>query len=149
MKSLFDRATAEQVKRRMEKLTAETPRLWGTMTPSRMFAHCSVGMEVSLGDKIMRQDLIGKLIGKLVKRRMLGSGQMGKSLPTDKAYVVLDDRDLELERQRLVGFIDRFQTGGPEACTKGPHSFFGKMTPEEWSTLNYLHLDHHLQQFEV
>jgi hypothetical protein len=45
--------------------------------------------------------------------------------------------------------IDRFQTGGPDRCTKHPHSFFGIMTPEEWSALNYIHLDHHLRQFGV
>jgi hypothetical protein len=27
------------------------------------------------------------------------------------------------------------------------HSFFGRLTPEEWATLMYKHLDHHLRQF--
>jgi hypothetical protein len=149
MKSLFDKTAAEQLKQRMEQLTAETPRMWGKMSVAQMLAHCSVAMEVSLGDKMMQQDFIGKLIGKRVKKRMLSSKQIGKSLPTDKAYVVLDDRDLETERRRLARYIDRFQAGGPEGCTKGPHSFFGKMTAEEWAALNYIHLDHHLRQFGV
>jgi transposase InsO family protein len=62
---------------------------------------------------------------------------------------VRDDRDLNVERQRLAVLIDRFQSGGPDKCTKHPHSFFGIMTPEEWSALNYIHLDHHLKQFGV
>jgi hypothetical protein len=74
---------------------------------------------------------------------------MGKNMPTDKSYVVSDDRDFDFERRRLVGYIDRFQAGGPVGCTTGPHSFFGKMTPEEWSALNWIHLDHHLRQFGV
>jgi hypothetical protein len=149
MKSLFDKAVAEELKQRMVRLSPETPRLWGKMSPAQMFAHCSVGMEVSLGDRIMRQVWIGRLFGKLAKVKTLGGKPIGKSLPTDKAYLVNDDRDLDAERQRLTGLIDRFQMGGPEKCTKGPHSFFGKMTPDEWSALNYLHLDHHLRQFGV
>jgi hypothetical protein len=149
MKSLFDKAVAEELKQRMARLSPETPRLWGKMSNAQMFAHCSVGMEVSLGDRIMRQVWIGRLFGKLAKAKTLGCKPIGKNLPTDKAYIVKDDRDLDVERQRLAGLIDRFQAGGPEGCTKGPHSFFGKMTPDEWSALNYLHLDHHLRQFGV
>jgi len=149
MNSLFDKTTAEQLKQRIERLTPETQRLWGKMSPAQMLAHCSAAMEVSLGDKIMRQVLIGKLIGTRVKKRLLGGKQMSKNMPTDKAYVVSDDRDLDFERRRLVEFIERFQAGGPVGCTKGPHSFFGMMTPEEWSAMNYMHLDHHLRQFGV
>ncbi|MEP6513238.1 MAG: DUF1569 domain-containing protein [Parafilimonas sp.] len=28
-----------------------------------------------------------------------------------------------------------------------PHPFFGKLKAEEWRTLTYKHLDHHLRQF--
>jgi Protein of unknown function (DUF1569) len=42
---------------------------------------------------------------------------------------------------------DRFAKGGAEGCTKHPHNFFGKLTPLEWATGMYKHLDHHLRQF--
>jgi hypothetical protein len=45
--------------------------------------------------------------------------------------------------------VDRFAAGGPTVCTNNPHSFFGTMTPEQWSILMYKHLDHHLRQFGV
>jgi hypothetical protein len=149
MKSLFDPAKANELKQRMAQLTPETQRQWGKMGPAQMLAHCSAAMEVSVGDKVMRQIFLGKLFGKRAKASMLSGKPMGRNLPTDKAYVVIDDRDLNLERQRLVVFIERFQIGGPEQCTKHPHSFFGVMTPEEWSAMNYIHLDHHLKQFGV
>jgi len=38
---------------------------------------------------------------------------------------------------------------GPAGCTAHPHSFFGRLKPEEWATLMYKHLDHHLRQFGV
>jgi hypothetical protein len=149
MKSLFDPSAADELKQRMAQLTPETPRLWGKMAPAQVLAHCAVGMEVSMGDKVSRQILLGKLFGKRAKASMLSGKPIGRNLPTDKSYIVSDKRDLNHERQRLAGLIDRFQTGGPENCTRHPHSFFGIMTPEEWSALNYIHLDHHLQQFGV
>ena len=149
MKSLFEKATAEELKQRMAKLTPETPRLWGKMSAAQMLAHCSVAMEVSLGDRVLRQVWLGKLFGKRAKASMLSGKPVGHNMPTDKAYLVKDERDLNVERERLAGLIDRFQAGGPEGCTKHPHSFFGPMTPKEWSELNTIHLDHHLQQFGV
>jgi len=149
MKSFIDPAAAETLRLRMAQLTPETQRQWGKMGPAQMLAHCSAAMEVSVGDKVMRQVLLGKLFGKRAKASLLSGKPIGHNLPTDKSYIVNDDRDLDVERQRLVALIDRFQTGGPEKCTKHPHSFFGTMTPEEWSALNYIHLDHHLRQFGV
>jgi Protein of unknown function (DUF1569) len=35
----------------------------------------------------------------------------------------------------------------PPGCTTHPHSFFGRMTADEWAILMYKHLDHHLRQF--
>jgi len=59
------------------------------------------------------------------------------------------ERDLKAERERLRGLIERFVAGGRAGCTTHPHSFFGKLTPEEWAILMYKHLDHHLRQFGV
>jgi hypothetical protein len=149
MRSLFDPTAAEELKERMARLTPETQRQWGKMAPAQMLAHCSAAMEVAVGDKVMRQVLVGRVFGGMAKAKMLSGKPMSHNLPTDKAYLVKDDRDLNAERQRLAVLIDRFQTGGPEQCTKHPHSFFGTMTPDDWSALNYIHLDHHLKQFGV
>jgi len=68
---------------------------------------------------------------------------------TAKSLIVADKRVFENERERLAGLIDRFAGEGAGGCTNLPHSFFGKLTPEEWSILMYKHLDHHLRQFGV
>ena len=74
---------------------------------------------------------------------------MRRNSPTVNSLVVEDERDLGAERERLCLLIDRFSGAGPEGCTKHPHSFFGRLTPEEWARLMYKHLDHHLRQFGV
>jgi len=103
-----------------------------------------------LGDVNPPRIFIGRIIGPWIKRKALGNDEpMRRNSPTAKALVVKDGRDLEAERVRLLGFIDRFVAGGPAACTKHPHAFFGPMTPAEWSELTYKHFDHHLRQFGV
>jgi hypothetical protein len=72
-----------------------------------------------------------------------------KNSPTAKSLIVADEREFDKEREQLSRLIDKFVSGGAAGCTKHPHSFFGKMTPEEWAVLTYKHLDHHLRQFGV
>jgi hypothetical protein len=55
--------------------------------------------------------------------------------------------ELDAEREKLIARIETFSKGGPQACTKSPHGFFGKLTADEWGKGMYKHLDHHLQQF--
>ena len=74
---------------------------------------------------------------------------MRRNSPTVEGLVVRDKRDLEIERKRLFGLINRFVAAGWNGCTKHPHSFFGQLTPNEWAILMYKHLDHHLRQFGV
>ncbi len=48
--------------------------------------------------------------------------------------------------QRL---IERFAGRGPGAAEGTVHSFFGRLTGEEWGRLMYKHIDHHLRQFQA
>ena len=151
MKNLFDAAMANQVKSGMEKLEPQSARLWGTMTPGQMLAHCSVSLQWAVGEVVPdRSPLPLRLIGRLVKPMVFrNEDPLRKNSPTAKSLIVTNEPDLGEERLRLSGLIDRFVAGGAAACTKNPHSFFGKMTPEEWAILMYKHLDHHLRQFGV
>ena len=99
---------------------------------------------------IPRRILIGRLLGRLAKKSIIiNEKPMPRNVGTDKSLVVSDERDFVAERQRLSEFIDRFAAGGPGACTKHPHFFFGPLPPVEWAALMYQHLDHHLRQFRV
>jgi LPS sulfotransferase NodH len=91
---------------------------------------------------------LGRILGAIVKPMVLKDGEpMRRNSPTAKTLVVADERDLGTERMRLFGLIDRFAAAGPKGCTTHPHSFFGRLTPNEWAALMYKHLDHHLRQF--
>jgi hypothetical protein len=150
MKNLFEAARVEEVKERILRLRPDSERVWGRMSAAQAVAHCSAGVELALGDRLPPQMLLGRILGKMLKPKVLGNDQpMRRNSPTVKGLVVQDERDLGKEQERLRGLIDRFAARGPAGCTKHPHSFFGRLTPEEWAILMYKHLDHHLRQFGV
>lgn len=148
MKNLYEAGTAQEVKERIARLRPDSKRQWGKMSPAQAVAHCAVAMEWAVGDTRPRRMLIGRILGPMVKSKAIGDEKpMGKNAPTAKSLVVADDRDLAVEQKRLCALIDRFASAGPAGCTSHPHTFFGPLTPAEWATLMYKHLDHHLRQF--
>jgi hypothetical protein len=150
MKNLFEAATAEEVKGRIAQLRPDSERMWGKMNAAQAVAHCAAGMEWAVGDVYPPRMLLGRIIGRMVKPMLLRDEEpMRRNSPTVKSLVVQDERDLRTERERLCRLIDRFAAAGPEGCTTHPHSFFGRLTPNEWATLMYKHLDHHLRQFRA
>jgi hypothetical protein len=150
MKSLFEAARVEEIKKRMAQLRPDSERLWGKMNPAQALAHCSAAIGMAVGETRPPRILIGRLLGPLAKKSLIVNGEpMRRNSMTDKSVLVTDERDFEVERQRLRESIDRFAAGGPGICTKHPHFFFGPLTPVEWAALMYQHLDHHLRQFGV
>jgi len=150
MKNLFETASVKEVNQRMGNLTPESSRQWGKMNAAQAIAHCAAGLELALGDRTPPRHFLGRVIGGIIKPMVLGDDKpMRRNSPTVKGLVVQDERDLAKERERLRGLIDRFAAAGPEGCTMHPHSFFGRLTPDEWAVLMYKHLDHHLRQFGV
>jgi hypothetical protein len=146
MKNLFERSTVEEVQSRLAQLRPNSQRQWGSMNVAQAVAHCSLGIELSSGALRPPRKLVGRIIGPLIKPKVLGNDEpMRRNTPT--MIAVDDERDFNLERERLRGLIDRFAAAGPSGCTTHPHSFFGPLTPDEWATLMYKHLDHHLRQF--
>lgn len=148
MKNLYEPSRASELRQRLSALTPTSERQWGRMNPAQAMAHCAKGMEMALGDFVPPRMFLGRVIGGLVKPMALGDDKpMKRNSPTVPAMVIADDRDLEAEKRRLLGLIDRFIVAGPAGCTKHPHSFFGPMSPDEWAALMYKHVDHHLRQF--
>jgi hypothetical protein len=150
VKNLFEATAVEEVKGRMALLRADSARQWGKMNAAQAMEHCARGMELALGDRRPPRLLIGWVLGPIIKQKaFVESEPMRRNSPTVPGLVVMDELDLAQGRERLCGLIDRFTAGGPGVCTNHPHSFFGRLTPDEWSAWMYKHLDHHLRQFGV
>lgn len=147
MTNLFDLEENQAIRARIERLTADAKASWGKMDPAQAVAHCVVPLELALGMRKQKRSLVGYLFGKLAKKKFTGPLPFDRNLPTDASFRVRDRRDLAAEKPRLLTAVERFQTLGPAGITRDPHPFFGPMTPQEWSALQWKHLDHHLRQF--
>ncbi len=147
---MFEAASVEEVKGRLENLRPESARLWGKMSPAQAVAHCALSVEWAVGDRVPESMPLMRVLGFLVKPLVFKDDKpMRRNAPTAKTLVIQDERDLGVERVRLLGLIDRFAAAGPAGCSGQAHVFFGKLTPQEWAILMYKHLDHHLRQFGV
>jgi hypothetical protein len=149
MKSLFEISSMDEVLSRIDRLQPSSERRWGKMDVSQMMAHCSAALEMASGKFLAKRSLLGRLIGPRVRHIMTEDKPFSRNSPTSKELKVGDARDFARERDRLRQCVRAFHKGGESECTTHPHPFFGPLTPKEWSTGMYKHLDHHLQQFGV
>jgi Protein of unknown function (DUF1569) len=149
-KSIFDEANYMAIARRLENLTPHNAREWGKMDVAQMLAHCSVSLEQAMGKVpfVDESNFFTKTVIKWVVLRMIRKKNMNRGTPTAKSLVVADPRVFDQEKQRLLVTIKDFYDAGLTRDI-GLHPAFGKMTNEEWGTLQYLHLDHHLKQFSA
>ncbi|MBV8206429.1 MAG: DUF1569 domain-containing protein [Acidobacteria bacterium] len=149
MHNLFEPAAAGEILERIERLQPASARQWGRMTPAQMMCHCSAALEVASGRRQAKRTLIGRLIGPRMRHLLTSEKPFPKDSPTAKEFKVMDECDFAREKQRLADCIRHFHAAGENGCTRAPHPFFGPITPLEWSTGMYKHMDHHLRQFGV
>jgi hypothetical protein len=149
MKNLFQPDAVSDVISRIDILTPTTQRQWGKMDVSQMMAHCGTTMDMACGELNLPRLWIGRLLGPLVRSQFTNDRPFSKNGPTDKKLKITDARDFDREKEHLEQRIRQFHAAGPAGCTTHPHPFFGSITPQEWATGMYKHLDHHLRQFGV
>jgi len=150
MKTLFDTACIEELQYRLARLQPGSARQWGKMSSAQMLAHCTKGLEMAAGEIRPPRALVGRIIGRVVKRAVLRDDKpMYRNSPTAKELVMEGDCNFAVDQARLSRLIGSVAAAGPAGCTSHPHTFFGPLTPDEWGILMYKHLDHHLRQFGV
>ena len=148
MKNLFEPDAVQEVMTRIDQLKSSSQRQWGKMDVSQMMAHCSAALEMASGKFVAKRTLLGRIVGPRLRYVLTDDSPFPHNSPTAKELKV-GSRDFAQEREQLKQRVRQFHEGGESQCTKHPHPFFGNITPLEWSTGMYKHLDHHLKQFGV
>lgn len=151
MQDVFNVKEAQNYIDRINKLSPETIGKWGTMSIDQMLAHCNVTYEmVYEPQKHKAQGGIAKFILKnFVKSKVVGEKSYSQNSPTAPQFKIVGDQDFDLEKKRLIGFIQKTQQLGRESFD-GKESFsFGKLKAQEWNNMFAKHLNHHLEQFGV
>ena len=100
MKSLGDPALAEQIIHRVRKLTPDTPRIWGKMSPNQMLCHCTDQIRMAFGEIQVKNtsNILSRTIVKFLVLRFV-------SIPKDKVET-LPEKYVEV-RQKGLAFTRR------------------------------------------
>ena len=149
MKSLFNQSDNKEIVDRINTLTPGSGSKWGKMNVSQMLAHAQVPLKVAFGELKLQRTFTGFLFGWIAKKKLTREGEVRRNMPTDKNFVVTEQRNFEEEKDKLIVLVRRFVQSGPAGISREMHPFFGKLTMDEWDKLMWNHLDHHLRQFGV
>lgn len=149
MKSIFDLTDNNQIIERIQKLTPESKAQWGKMSVDQMLSHCQAPIDVAFGTLPLKANFMMQILGKMLKNKILKGPDFKKNSPTAPSFIRTESYDFETTKNELIEKVKRFASEGHGAIKNQTHPFFGKMTYDEWDKLHYMHLDHHLKQFNV
>ena len=149
VKTLHDPAAQKEILERLDRVTPESPRLWGRMTASQMICHLTDSFRGVLGDFPVSTGpgpLPGPIL-KFVALRMPIQWPHNVQTRPEVDQEIRGTRPAEFAADvaALKSTLHRF-VSNPQAI--GPrHPIFGPMSEFEWMRWGYLHMDHHLRQF--
>ncbi|MFD0992950.1 DUF1569 domain-containing protein [Tenacibaculum geojense] len=150
IKNIFSLEVTDQIIARILSLQPTTTPQWGTMNVSQMLAHCSVAYEMVYTDMHPKPNPFVKFIIKLVaKKAVVSDKPFSKNGRTAPQFLIVNERDFEKEKQRLISYIRKTQELGADFFENKESHSFGKLSSKEWNTMFYKHMDHHLRQFGV
>ena len=149
MSSIYNKNDNDIVISRINKLTPDSKGQWGKMTVDQMLSHCQAPMDFAFGKTPMKANFLMRLLGKMIKGKMLKSKEFKKNSPTAPAFIRTEVYDFEHTKNELIRKIGVFSDMGQKAIKTTNHPFFGEMTYDEWSHMHTMHLNHHLKQFGV
>ncbi|WP_338839496.1 DUF1569 domain-containing protein [Flavobacterium ginsenosidimutans] len=150
MQNVFLKEDCDQFISRINQLKSDTQPLWGKMSVDQMLAHCNVTYEMVYDDIHQKPNVLMKLLLKLLaKNKVVSETPYPRNLSTAPQFIIKGDRDFELEKNRLISYIERTQKLGENEFEGKESLSFGKLSSKEWNNMFAKHLDHHFSQFGV
>jgi hypothetical protein len=149
---LFTPANRDRFVDRINRITPETERLWGSMSPAKMLRHLRLAFEGSLGEFEVqdRSNFFTRNILAFIVFHLWTNWPKGKIKVPDH-LTPEPDGNVESERRKLIEAGDRFLEVWRKDVNRpgGVHPLFGRKTIGAWSRIHGVHMDHHLRQFGV
>lgn len=148
--NIFSETGKNQIVARVNQLNTSSAALWGTMTVDQMLAHCNVTYEMEIdGSHDKPNFLIGFILKTFVKKSLVNEAPIKKNGSTAPQFVIKGNKDFELEKTRLINYLNKTVQLGESYFDGKTSNSFGKLNKTEWNNLFYKHLNHHLSQFGV
>ena len=147
-KAILNEAIRPQVIHRIMKLQPGSNPLWGSFTVGEMMFHCTaIQNAILLNQKnshtpTMKQRFLRTMV-------LRGMKQLPKGITTNPKYLKpKEDKPLfEEERKRLIESVNK--VADRKENIYGTHPMLGPLDTMKWRRFIYMHLDHHLRQFDV
>ncbi len=148
--NIFSQSVADEIIERIQQLKPTTPAQWGKMNVSQMLAHCNVTYEMAYENKHPKPNFLMRLILKtFVKNLVVNEIPYKKNAQTAPAFLITDEKEFDMEKNRLIQYIQKTVDLGAESFEQKESHSFGPLSITEWNNMFYKHLDHHLRQFGV
>jgi hypothetical protein len=147
MKNILDPNILTEVNTRIEAISTDSQRLWGTMTPEQMLFHCRGQLLISNGT-LPSKKAFPAPVQWLLKKTYGAGVAFSKGMATMPEIVSHEVSDLNFaeEKERLKAVLKQF-VDSPKTTIITSHPIFGEYTKDDWGKIIYKHLDHHFRQF--
>ena len=150
MKNIIDEPVKKNMIDRVSKISSDDKAQWGKMNVHEMIVHCSDQLRISMGLK--ETEYVGKpVVSSLVKWLVF----MGMPVPKGRVETVKElkqgvggTKPVEFEKDKAVlkELINDFNKSFINSKIR-KHPVFGDLNYNQWGKLAYVHLNHHLTQF--
>jgi hypothetical protein len=151
MPTLDSPGVLDTFERRLEALTPDTARRWGTLTAHEMICHLSDSFRGMLGDRST-----SAAPASAGQRQLMRFIALHTPLPWPKGIPTRPEVDPRRQGTKPAAFaadvadlrvlMRRFVAPG---AVYASHPMFGALSRREWMLWGYRHLDHHLKQFGI
>ncbi len=146
--NFFSTAVSNNLLLRINKISHTTNPQWGKMNATQVMAHLNVMFEFAYEEKHKKPNFfMGFILKNLVKGGLVSEKPYKKSSSTAPEFIIKDDRDFDVEKNRLIQYINKTVQLGENHFDGRVSMIFGPMSTTEWNNLFYKHIDHHLTQF--
>lgn len=151
MKNIFESNVTNEVIRRINKLDSTSQPKWGKMNVAQMLAHCCVSYDYiyNVGKYPKPKGVKKAMLKLLVKPIVTNQKPYKKNSRTAPDFLITDEKEFAVEKERLIGFLEQTQKLGGEHFNNKESHAFGSLTTQEWNNMLFKHIDHHLNQFDV
>ena len=152
MKNVLAEKDFLQIENRIHLLNDASQRYWGKMTVSEMLAPCADQIRLALGQKEPHQKptFINRNITKYVGLWLpvIPLKNLKGPVDMDQQYYGTASADIVTEKLNLLTLLVQVR-GLSEQVILLSHPMFGKLSRSQWGRFMYVHIDHHLRQFDV
>lgn len=151
MKNILSQEGKSEILARLDKLTEDSPRRWGSMKVNEMLAHMNDAMKISLGMKpaVDKSNFFSRNVTFNMGVYVLPFWPKGQwtAPELDQKEKGTKARDFYTEIEFTKKMLDIFEER--EESKFHPHPMFGQLSKKQWADLLYKHFLHHLKQFGV